>query len=152
MALYWNWWSWTLLIDSSSARKYHVWKRTKTRYSHNANVNDLYNIFVKSNRSEHDIALGGILAATKQLYEWFSPSVCLSVRPSHLLTMYPSSCHHKIFRSYYQWQKGRPCKRSRSEVKGQGHWGQHPTKPFPDCNSSLNSDMMMKWCTELDSA
>ena len=43
------------------------------------------------------------------------------------LTMYPSSYHHEIFRIYYQWQKWRPCKRSRSEVKGQGHRGQHPT-------------------------
>ena len=64
------------------------------------------------------------LAATKQLYEWFSPSVCLSVRPSvrpsvchTFLTMFPSSYHHEIFRSYYQWQKWRPCKRSRSKVK-----------------------------------
>ena len=74
------------------------------------------------------------LAATKQLYEWFSPSVCLSVRPSvrlsvchTFLTMFQSSHHHEIFRSYYQWQKWRPCKRSRSEVKGQGHRGHDPT-------------------------
>ena len=48
----------------------------------------------------------------------------ISVRPSvchTFLTMFPSSYHHEIFRSYYQWQKWRPCKRSRSEVKGQGH-------------------------------
>ena len=74
------------------------------------------------------------LAATKQLYEWFSPSVCPSVRLSvclsvchTFLTMFPSSYHHEIFRSYYQWQKWRPCKRSRSEVKGQGHRGHDPT-------------------------
>ena len=49
------------------------------------------------------------LAATKQLYDWFSPSVCLSVRLSVCLsvrhtffTMFPSSYHHEIFRSYYQ--------------------------------------------------
>ena len=93
------------------------------------------------------------LAATKQLNEWFSPSVCLSVclsvRPSvrhTFLTIFPSSYHHEIFRSYYQWQKWRPYKRSRSEVKGQGHRGHNPTEPFPDCNSSLNSHMTMKWC------
>ena len=56
------------------------------------------------------------LAATKQLYEWFSPSVRHT-----FLTMFPSSYHHEIFRSHSQWQKWRPCKRSRSEVKGQGH-------------------------------
>ena len=63
------------------------------------------------------------LAETKQLYEWFSPSVCLSVCPSvrhTFLTMFPSSYHHEIFRSYYQWQKWRPCKRwgQRSKVEG----------------------------------
>ena len=70
------------------------------------------------------------LAATKQLYDWFSLSVRPSVRPSvrhTFFTMFPSSYHHEIFRSYYQWQKWRPCKRWRSEVKGQGHRGQHPT-------------------------
>ena len=77
------------------------------------------------------------------------PSVCLSVCPSvchTFLTMFPSSYHHEIFRSYYQWLKLGPCKRSRSEVKGQGHRGHNPTSPFPDCNSSLNSHMMMRWC------
>ena len=55
---------------------------------------------------------------------WMVQSVCLSVRPSvcpsvchTFLTMFPSSYHHEIFRSYYQWQKWRPCKRSRSKVK-----------------------------------
>ena len=99
------------------------------------------------------------LAATKQLYEWFSPSVCLSVRPSvrhTFLTMFPSS-YHEIFRSYYQWQKWCPCKRSRSEVKGQGHRGKKivefdPDLAFPDCNSSLNSPMATKWCTKLEVA
>ena len=51
-------------------------------------------------------------------------------------TMFPSSYHHKIFRSDYQWQKWYPCKRSRSGDKGQGHRGQRLTYPFPDCNSS----------------
>ena len=70
------------------------------------------------------------LAATKQLYEWFSPSIRPSVRPSvchTFLTMFPSWYHHEIFRSYYQWQKWCPCKSSRSEVKGQGHRGHNPT-------------------------
>ena len=70
------------------------------------------------------------LAATKQLYKWYFPSVCLSVCPSvchTFFTMFPSSYHHEIFRSYYHGQEWCPCKRSRSEVKGQGHRGQHPT-------------------------
>ena len=57
-------------------------------------------------------------------------SVCLSVRLSvchTFFTMFPSSYHHEIFRSYNHGQKWCPCKRSRSEVKGQGHRGQHPT-------------------------
>ena len=86
---------------------------------------------------------------------WMVQSVRLSVRPfvrHTFLTMFPSSYHHEIFWSYYQWQKWRACKRPRSEVKGQGHRGQHPTWPFPDRNSSFNSHMMMKLCTELDVA
>ena len=54
-------------------------------------------------------------------------SVCPSVRLSvchTFFTMFPSSDHHE---SYYHGQKWCPCKRSRSEVKGQGHRGQHPT-------------------------
>ena len=68
------------------------------------------------------------LAATKQLYDWFSPSLHLSVRPSvcpsvclsvchTFFTMFPSSYHHEIFRSYYHGQKWCPCKRSRSKFK-----------------------------------
>ena len=44
------------------------------------------------------------------------PSVCLSVCDT-FLTMFPSLYHHEIFRSCYQWQMWRPCKRSRSKVK-----------------------------------
>ena len=57
-----------------------------------------------------------------QLASWQlrSNSPKMSVRHT-FLTMFPSSYHHEIFRSYYQWQKWRPCKTSRSEVKSQGH-------------------------------
>ena len=71
--------------------------------------------------------LNWFLAATKQLYEWFSPSVCpsvcLSVRRLSVchtfLTMFPSSYHHEIFRSYYQWQSDVHAKgqSQRSKVK-----------------------------------
>ena len=41
------------------------------------------------------------LAATKQLYDWYFLCVCLSVRHT-FLTMFPSSYHHEILRSYHQ--------------------------------------------------
>ena len=42
------------------------------------------------------------LAATKQLYDWFSPSVCPSVRPSVCLSVTPfSPCsHHRIIMKF----------------------------------------------------
>ena len=41
-----------------------------------------------------------VLAATKQLYEWFSPSVCLSVRPS--VTPF-SLCSHRCIIMKFSW-------------------------------------------------
>ena len=46
---------------------------------------------------------------------------------------------------------------SRSSVKCQGHTGQKiadfdPNWAFPDCNSSLNSHVALKWCTKLEVA
>ena len=38
---------------------------------------------------------GGVLAATKQLYEWFSPSVCLSV--CHTFLACSRACASKVF-------------------------------------------------------
>ena len=43
----------------------------------------------------------------------------------------------------------------RSSIKFQGHTGQKiddfdPNLAFPDCNSSFNSPMALKWCTKLD--
>ena len=75
--------------------------------------------------------------------------VRLSVRPSPTLSKY--SYHLIMPKIYYHWQKGCPCKRSRSEVIGQGHKGQNkkiadfdPNWAFSDFNSSLNSPMAMK--------
>ena len=42
------------------------------------------------------------LAATRQLYEWSFPSVCLSVCHT-FFTMFLSVYHLEIFRSYYKW-------------------------------------------------
>ena len=93
------------------------------------------------------------LAATKQLYEWFSPSVrlsvCLSVRPSvclsHLFDYVP------IILSSWNFQELLPVTKVTSmqkvKVRGQRSRSQRsrPKFSFPDCNSSLNSHMMMKW-------
>ena len=104
---------------SPPGRQFH----SQNLFENSVTVN--YRYLVDINLYEHFDNRYRFLAATKQLNEWFSPSVCLSVclsvRPSvrhTLLTIFPSSYHHEIFRSYYQWQKWRPCKRSRSEVKG----------------------------------
>ena len=82
-------------------------------------------------------------------------SVCLYVRASVCQSVTPFwlwSHYRIIFRSYYQWQEWCPYKKSRSWVKGQGHRCHNPTEPFPDCNSSLNSQMMKKWYIKLDVA
>ena len=67
-----------------------------------------------------DLSRTKVLAATKQFYQWFSPSVTP-------FSLFPSSYHHEIYRSYYLWQKWDPYKISRSSIKGQGHRGQNPT-------------------------
>ena len=89
------------------------------------------NVYIESNHSKtskHKLCLKLLgctvcccfhkwfLAATKQLYEWYFLSVCPSVRLSvclsvcpsvrlsvchTFLTMFPSSYHHEIFRSYH---------------------------------------------------
>ena len=56
-------------------------------------------------------------------------SVRLSVCHT-FLTMFLSLYHPEIFRSYYHWQTWCPCKRSRSEVKGQGHRGHDSISRF----------------------
>ena len=63
-----------------------------------------------------------ILFSCDQAPLWMVMSVGQSIRPSvcasvHHFTMFPSSYHQEIFKSYYQWQKWCPCKRSRSKVK-----------------------------------
>ena len=60
------------------------------------------------------------------------------------LTMFRSSYHPEIFRSYYHWQTWCPCKRSKVKVT-------EVMTPF-NHNSSLNSHMAMKWCMKLDVA
>ena len=74
-------------------------------------------------------AMNAILWRNIRCLEHFYPSVYLSVRPPvcyTFFTMFLSLYHHDIFRNYYHWQTWCPCKRSRSEVKGQSHRGHDP--------------------------
>ena len=68
-----------------------------------------------------------------------------SVRLSHLFHYVP------IIASSWNFHELLPMTRVRSlqkvKVKGQGHRGQNPALPFPDRNSSTNSQMI--WCTKL---
>ena len=109
---------------------------------------------------------GGVfLAATKQLYEWYFLSVCPSVRLSVRLSVCPSVClsvcpsvrlshlfdYVPIIVSSWNFQELSHWTRVRSmqkvNVRGQMSRSQRsrPKFSFPDCNSSLNSHMMMKW-------
>ena len=65
------------------------------------------------------------------------------IRPSFGLSITP-------FRSYYQWQRWCPCKRSKSEVKGQGHSSKHNlafSGPWLQFEFTYDDEMMHKtWC------
>ena len=89
------------------------------------------------------------LAATKQLYEWYFLSVCpsvrLSVRLSHLFDYVPIIVSSWNFQELSHWTRVRSMQKVK--VRGQRSRSQRsrPKFSFPDCNSSLNSHMMMKW-------
>ena len=100
--------------------------------------------------------LGHFLAATKQLYEWYflsvcpsvCPSVCLSVCPSvrlsHLFDYVPIIVSSWNFQELSYWTRVRSMQKVK--VRGQRSRSQRsrPKFSFPDCNSSLNSHMMIK--------
>ena len=82
-----------------------------------------------------------------------SPSVCPSARPSYLFTLWLCS-HHRIIMKFsgvitidgsivHAKDQGQRSKVKVTEVK---------TQFSRNCNSSLNSHMVMKWCTKLDVA
>ena len=85
------------------------------------------------------------LAATKQLYEWYFLSVCPSVRLSHLFDYVPIIVSSWNFQELSHWTRVRSMQKVK--VRGQRSRSQRsrPKFSFPDCNSSLNSHMMMKW-------
>ena len=95
------------------------------------------------------IQLSEFLAATKQLYEWYFLSVCpsvrLSVRLSHLFDYVTIIVSSWNFQELSHWTRVRSMQKVK--VRGQRSRSQRsrPKFSFPDCNSSLNSHMMMKW-------
>ena len=96
------------------------------KYVHNSIISD-FRIF-----GIHRVIFSCDQAALRTLIS-VCPSVCLPVCLSvchTFLTMFLSSYHPEIFRSYYHWQTRCPYKRSRSEVKGQGHRGHDPFSRF----------------------
>ena len=85
------------------------------------------------------------LAATKQLYEWFIPSVCLS----HLFHYVSIIVSPWNFQKLLPWPKVMSMRKVKvTEVKRNFD----PNWVFPDSKSSLNSLMAMKWCTKLEVA
>ena len=90
------------------------------------------------------------LRPSSSMNGWVHLSVCPSVCLSHLFDYAP------VIASSWNFQELLPMTKVTSmqkvKFKGQGHRGQQPTWLFPDRYSSLNSDIMMKWCTELDVA
>ena len=98
-------------------------------------------------KSAHWLLL--FLAATKQHYEWYflsvCPSVCPSVRLSHLFDYVPIILSSWNFQELLHWTRVRSMQKVK--VRGQRSRSKRsrPKFSFPDCNSSLNSHMMMKW-------
>ena len=79
-------------------------------------------------------------------------SVCPSVCPSVFLSLIFHNVAAIVSPSDFQelLQMTKVMSMQRVKVKGQGHRGQNPIQLFTDRNSSLNSHMMVKWCTKLD--
>ena len=88
------------------------------------------------------LKLNGCIFSCNQAALWMGFSARISVFVSHtIFTMFPSTYHHEIFKSFYQWQGWWSTQKVKVRVNGQGHRGQNPTQPFSDGNSSLNSQI-----------
>ena len=82
----------------------------------------------------HEKKTCDFLAATKQLYDWFSPSVCLSVCPSVRLSVTPfSPCsHHHIIMKF-----SGVITNDKSDVHAKGR-GQRSKVKVTEVNTQLN--------------
>ena len=103
--------------------------KVKTKFSRFRTVTPVCNNIQWWNDAQGLMLLGRgallFLAATKQLYKWYFPSVCPSVCPSHLFDYVP------IIGSSWNFQELLPMTNVRSmqkvKVEGQGHRGHNPT-------------------------
>ena len=118
--------------------KYFVWNFKGTLWNSTQNILPIHwkiwfiqhwhfkSSYRTISRLSADYKVIDIIFSYDQAALWMVQSVCLSVRLSVCPSVTPfwlCSRHH-IIMSYYQWQKWRPYKRSRSEVKG--HRGHDP--------------------------
>ena len=106
----------------SKLQRLHSWSLGKDKQFHPTFYNGSNFLSMPGLKLIH-VGKGG----HRQLYEWFSPSVCLP--HLHVVHYVPSSYHHHIFSSYCHWQKWCPCKRLKSGVKGRGYSGQKQILP-----------------------
>ena len=115
--------------ELSTDTNYPIWRRQKLPY-------------MKKTRKKKQVCGAACFMAAEIK---FSEDVRLSVRLSHLFDYVP------IIVSSWNFQELLPMTKVRSmqnvKVRGQRSRSQRsrPKFSFPDCNSSLNSNMMMKW-------
>ena len=96
-------------------------------------VGDQYKMLSYQFKHSHDKTVS-FLAATKQLYEWFSPSVCLSVRPSvrpSVTPFWPCS-HHRIIMKF-----STVISNDKSDVHAKGQ-GRRSKVKVTEVNTQLN--------------
>ena len=85
------------------------------------------------------------VAETKQLYEWYFLSVCPSVSLSHIFDYVPIIVSSWNFQELSHWTRVRSIQKVKVRSQRSRSQRSRPKFSFPDCNSSLNSHVMMKW-------
>ena len=77
------------------------------------------------------------LAATKQLYDWFSPSVCLTVDPSVCLSVCPSQIFHHVPIIVSSWNFHELLPMTKRDAHAKGH-GQRSKVKVIEVNAQFN--------------
>ena len=130
-----------MVVDIADATWHHIWLYWVNKLRPEQNGWHLADNILKSNFIE--------VFSSDQAALWmvFSVrlSVCPSVRLSHLFDYVPIIVSSRNFQELSHWTRVRSMQKVK--VRGQRSRSQRsrPKFSFPDCNSSLNSHMMMKW-------